>query len=337
MLQELSECNGVSGAESKVRSLIRSVIESDVDDIVEDAYGNLITRKGARTPLKILLAAHMDEVGFMITSITKDGFLKFRTIGIVPHVLLAKKVTVGPDEIPGVIGHKPVHHMTEDERKKIPLLDKLFIDIGACSKDDAQKMVEIGMHGTFDTAFSQEGDHIFGKAFDNRIGCYIMIQLIKTITCPCMFAFTTQEEVGLRGARIAAYSTAPRLAIAIDTTASGEWPAEEDVPRYPEIGKGPVLSIADRSVISDRKVVALIERTARDIGIAVQYKKPGIGGTDAGAIHVSREGVRSAVIQTPARYIHSPLSIASMRDIDNSIALVRATVERIHAEGARWN
>jgi len=337
MLQELSECNGVSGAESNVRSLIRSVIESDVDDIVEDAYGNLIARTGKRTPVKILLAAHMDEVGFMITSISKDGFLKFRTIGIVPHVLLAKKVTVGPDEIPGVIGHKPVHHMTEDERKKIPTLDKLFIDIGACSKDDAQKMVEVGMHGTFDTAFSQEGDYIYGKAFDNRIGCYILIQLIKSIACPCMFAFTTQEEVGLRGARIAAYSTAPRLAIAIDTTASGEWPAEEDVPRYPEIGKGPVLSIADRSVISDRKVVAFIEQTARDIGIVVQYKKPGVGGTDAGAIHVSREGVRSAVIQTPARYIHSPLSIASMRDIDNTIALVRATVERIHAEGARWN
>lgn len=337
MLQELSECIGVSGSESKVRNLIKGMIENDVDDIVEDAYGNLIARNGKQSAAKILLAAHMDEVGFMITGISKDGFLKFRTIGIVPHVLLAKKLIVGTDEIPGVIGLKPIHHVTHDERKKLPTIDKLFIDIGACSKDEAQKMVEVGTHGTFDTAFSQEGDFIYGKAFDNRIGCYILIQLIKTMQCPCMFAFTTQEEVGLRGARIAAYSTAPRVAIAIDTTASGEWPAEEDVPRYPEIGKGPVLTIADRSIISDRKVVALMEQTARDSGIPYQYKKPGIGGTDAGAIHVSREGVRAAVIQTPARYIHSPLSIASMKDVDNNIALVRVSVERILAEGARWN
>ena len=337
MLQELSECIGVSGSESKVRSLIRDVIESHVDDIVEDAYGNLIARRGKPTTARILLAAHMDEVGFMITGITKEGFLKFRTIGIVPHVLLAKKVILGMDEIPGVIGHKPIHHMTVDERKKMPLIDNLFIDIGARSKDDAEKMVEKGMHGTFDTAFSQEGDRIFGKAFDNRIGCYILIQIVKTIKCPCIFAFTTQEEVGLRGARIAAYSTAPRVALAIDTTASGEWPDEEDNPTYPEIGKGPVLTIADRSIITDRKVVAVLEQTAQNRNIPYQYKKPGIGGTDAGAIHISREGVRAAVVQTAARYIHSPLSIASMKDINNNITLVRDAAERIHDEGARWN
>ncbi len=337
MLQELSECIGVSGAESKVRNLIRAIIEPDIDDIVEDAYGNLIARRGKPAAARILLAAHMDEVGFMIAGITKEGFLKFRTIGIVPHVLLAKKVIVGTDEIPGVIGHKPIHQMTDDERKKMPAIDNLFIDIGAHSKDDAQKMVEVGTHGTFDTAFSQEGDRIYGKAFDDRIGCYILIQIIKTIRCPCMFAFTTQEEVGLRGARIAAYTTAPKVALAIDTTASGEWPAEEDIPKYPEIGKGPVLTIADRSIIADREVVSVLEQTAQNNNISYQYKKPGIGGTDAGAIHVSREGVRAAVVQTAARYIHSPMSIASMKDINDNIALVRATVERIHAEGARWN
>lgn len=339
MLAELSECIGVSGSENRVRSLIRSAIEHDVDDIVEDAYGNLIAHRGKRSAAKILLAAHMDEVGFMITGITKDGYLKFQTIGILPHVLLAKKVIIGEDDIPGVIGHKSVHLTTDDERKKMPAVKSLFIDIGARSRDDAQKMVEIGTHGTFDTRFSQEGDIIYGKAFDNRIGCYILVRLIKTMACPCLFAFTTQEEVGLRGARIVAYTAAPRVALAIDTTASGEWPSEdeEDMPRYPEIGKGPVVTITDRSVIADRKLVSLLRNTAKANRIPYQYKKPGIGGTDAGSIHLNREGVRAAVVQTPARYIHSPMSIASMRDINNGIRLIQATVEHIQSEGAKWN
>lgn len=337
MLKALSELYGVSGGEGAVREFIKDLVQHDVSQSFEDPYGNLIIRKGREARPRILLAAHMDEVGFIITGIDKNGLLRFKTIGIIPHVLLAKRVVVGKKEIPGVIGHKPVHQAKEDEMKKVPDTKSLFIDIGAPSKEEAEKLVEVGELGTFATKFSEVGDSIYGKAFDNRIGCYMLVELIRNTDLPIYGAFTVQEEAGLRGAKIVGYRVSPHIALAIDTTASGEWPAEKDIPLYPEIGKGTVISIADRSLICDRGLVSLLEETAQKNNIPYQFKRPMIGGTDAGAIHTSRQGVRAAVIQTPARYIHSPISIASKKDINAGIQLLADSIQRILKEKTLWS
>ncbi len=337
MLKALSECFGVCGGEQSVRELIRKSVENDVSEIIEDPYGNLIVRKGKKVTPKVLLAAHMDEVGLIITGLNKNGLLKFAAIGISPQVLLAKRVVIGKNRVSGVIGHKPIHQAKEEEMKKIPETKELFIDIGVSSKEEAHKLVEIGDLSTFATHFCENGDRIYGKAFDNRIGCYILMQLLKKTDLPVYCAFTVQEEAGLRGARIVAYRVSPQIAIAIDTTASGEWPAEKDVPLYPEIGKGPVIAIADRSIICDKRLVRLLEETAQENNIPYQFKRPMIGGTDAGSIHVTKKGVRTAVVQTAARYIHSPLSIASKKDIELGIKLLTCAVQKILKEDSLWS
>lgn len=319
---------GVSGDECRVRQYIRKKIEHKVDEIIEDSYGNLIARKGSSRGLRILLAAHMDEVGLMITGIDKNGLLRFHAIGIMPHVLLAKRVLIGENKVCGVIGHKPIHLTKDEEMKKAPEAKGLFIDIGAASKEVASELVAVGDYAVFDTDFRENGDLISGKAFDNRIGCHILMRLIES-DLPLYYAFTVQEEVGLRGAGITAYRVKPDIAFAIDTTSSGEWPEEKDVPTYPVIGKGPTITVADRRVICDRKIVQTLRETAEAGRIPYQIKRPMVGGTDAGTMHLVREGVRCGVVAVPARYIHSPLAVASKKDITAAIKLVDRSIRRI--------
>ncbi len=336
MLKALSELAGVSGDESRVREYVRDKIGKYVADIAEDPYGNLIIRKGKPSKPRILVAAHMDEVGFMITGIEKSGLLKFHAIGMLPGILMAKRVRIGKEGVPGVIGHKPIHLTKKEEMEKIPDMKDLFIDIGVSSKDAASKLVQVGDYATFDTQFHEGGDIIEGKAFDDRIGCYILLELIMKSDAPIYYAFTVQEEVGLRGARIAAYRVNPDVALAVDTTASGEWPTEKDVAQYPAIGKGPVITIADRSAICDEKIVGLIKGTADEIGVPHQMKKPMIGGTDAGAMHLIRTGVRTAVVSVAARYIHSPLAVASKKDIRSAIKLIDHSIQKIRRKEKLW-
>ncbi|MGQ9464719.1 MAG: M42 family metallopeptidase [bacterium] len=336
MLKELCEICSVSGDEDKIRLFIKEKIYNYVTDLEEDAYGNLIVRKGKEKRPKILLAAHMDEVGMMITNIEKNGFLKFKTIGLRAQSILAKKVVVGEKQIPGVIGHKPIHLSNPSERNKIPEVKDLFIDIGVGSKEEAEKFVQIGDLATFATHFRKDGDIIYGKAFDNRIGCYVLIKLIQETNLDAYFAFTVQEELGLRGAKIVAYRVDPDIAIAVDTTGANESPDKKDQPLYPVLGKGPALTIADATIICDKKIIKIFENTAKNYRIPHQLKQPMIGGTDAGVIHLARKGIPTAVLSTPARYIHSPLSIASMKDIKNTIKLLTFTVEEI-LRGAKWN
>lgn len=329
MLKELCELSGVSSQEDKVRDFIRQNIQDNVQEIIEDSYGNLIARKGPVTKPKLMLAAHMDEVGFMIMHIEKNGLLKFKPIGIAVQTLLAKRVVIGKDRIPGVIGAKPVHLIQEDEAKKWPEIKNLFIDIGAASKEAASKLVEIGDCGTFDTAYRENGDTMYGKAFDNRLGCFMLIDLIRTQGLPGYYVFSVQEEMGLRGAQIAGFRVAPDVALAVDTTGSVEWPTDQDVPSAPAIGGGPVITVSDLRVICDRRLVNLLTETAQQHGISYQIKKPGVGGTDAGPIHLVRSGVPTAVLSLPARYIHSPLSMASRNDLSLGIKLLTLTVEKI--------
>jgi endoglucanase len=336
VLKELCELTGVSGDESRVRDYIKQKVKKHVDDIIEDTYGNLIVRKGKQKKPKVVLAAHMDEVGLVIKGIDKDGLLRFHAIGIMPNVLLAKRIMVGKDRICGVIGHKPIHLTKKDEMKKVPETKNLFIDIGVKSKDAAGKIVQIGDYATFDTLFRENGDFIAGRAFDNRIGCYVLMQLILESDLPLYYAFTVQEELGLRGAQIAAYRVRPDIAFAVDTTSSGEWPEEKDVPQYPVIGKGPTITVADRRVICDPEIVKLLRTTAEEEGIPCQIKRPMVGGTDAGTMHLVHEGVRSAVIAVPARYIHSPLAIASKKDIKAAVKLIECSIRRIMGKEKLW-
>lgn len=337
MLKELSELIGVSGDEQRVCAYIKDAIANDIDEMMEDAYGNLIVRRGKTDKPRVLLAAHMDEIGFIITAIEKTGFLRFKTIGISPHVLLAKRVVIGKNDTPGVITAKPIHLVKKDERMKAVNIEDIFIDIGAASYEETARLIEIGDLGTFDTQYYERDGTLFGKAFDDRVGCYILMKILETTDFPLYCAFTTQEEAGLRGARIAGYRVSPDIALAVDTTASGEWPIEKDMPAYPVIGKGPVISIADRSVICDRSLVAFLRETAQVNNIPFQDKKPMIGGTDAGPIHITKQGVRSAVIQTTARYIHSPLSIVAERDIEDGIKLIIHSLEGIFTKESLWN
>jgi putative aminopeptidase FrvX len=334
MLKELSELHGVSGDEHLVSDYIKNAISGHVAEITEDDYGNLIVRKGNPARPRIMLAAHMDEVGFMITGIEKTGLLKFKTIGLSPQVVPGKRVIIGKNKVPGVIGNKPIHHSKKEDLEKIQEIKTLSIDIGADSKETALKIVEIGELGTFDTDFREQDDVIYGKAFDNRLGCFMLVQMILRTDLPIYCVFTVQEEAGLRGARIAAYRVSPDLGIAVDTTSSGEWPSDKDVPLYPELGKGPAVTITDSSLICDRNLVRLIEKTADDHNLPYQIKRPMIGGTDAGPIHLTREGIPSAVVAVPARYIHSPLSIASKKDVDTGIMLLSLSVENMLKEYA---
>jgi putative aminopeptidase FrvX len=337
MLKELSEMVGVSGGETEVREFIKRQIKRSVSEIFEDTYGNLIVKRGKKTLPNIMLAAHMDEVGMVITGIEKDGLLRFKTIGIPSRVLLAKRVLIGEKKICGIIGHKPIHLTRDEDRGKLPEIKDLFIDIGAKKNIVARTLITIGDVGTFDTAFREQNGIIFGKALDNRIGCYILIKLIQQTDLPIYYAFTVQEEAGLRGARIAGYRVSPHIAFAVDTTASAEWPLDKDLSQSPQIGKGPVITIADRSVICDTRLVSLLVDTAHENKIKYQFKQPMVGGTDAGPMHLAREGARSAVMSIPARYIHSPLSIASRADIENGITLLACSIQKILKNGDIWN
>uniref|UniRef100_A0A7C4XU39 M42 family peptidase n=1 Tax=candidate division WOR-3 bacterium TaxID=2052148 RepID=A0A7C4XU39_UNCW3 len=332
MLRELCELIGVSGDEEMVKDYLKNSISDEVDEIVEDTYGNLIVRKG-KGKIKVMLVAHMDEVGFMITGINKNGLLRFKTIGIPPAVMLAKRVIIGKHRIIGVVGNKPAHFVNDEEGKKKPEEKSLFIDIGVNSKEEAEKFVEIGETGTFDTDFYEDDNLFMGRALDNRIGCFVLSQLIKNTDLPCYYAFTTQEEVGLRGAKIVGYRISPDVAIAVDTTGANEFPTEKDVPQYPVLGSGPVITIADYSIICSQKLVSLIVQTAVKNNIPYQYKQPMVGGTDAGSVHLVKGGIPSAVISTPARYIHSPLAIAAKLDVNQTISLLAKGVEEIIKKG----
>jgi endoglucanase len=337
LLKELSEAFGVSGHEDAVRKLILDTIKDWVDEHHVDALGNLIAfKKGTgNARRKVMVSAHMDEVGLMIMHIEKEGSLRFRPVGGIDHrILLAKKVLVGDDKVPGVIGMKPIHLLERKERERVAEVKELSIDIGASSKEEAERLVKIGDYAAFDVSFSELGGELRtakGKAFDDRAGCAVLVELLRDrYPFDLYAAFTVQEEVGLRGARVAAYSIAPDLAFALEGTICDDLPKKRDVSPTTILGAGPAITIMDRSVIADRRLVQLLVDTAEQNGIPYQFKQPGMGGTDAGAIHRTREGVPSVVVSVPSRYIHSPACLLSLNDFDSTVRLMRATLAQVN-------
>lgn len=335
LLRALSDAPGVSGDEASVRKTIREAIQDHVDEVRVDNLGTLIAKKGpangSNGSLRVMVAAHMDEVGFMVVNISKDGTLKFRTVGgIDPRVVLSKAVRIGDDGVPGIIGVKPIHLMNRAETNKVLDIENLVIDIGATSEDDAKKSVKLGDYVSFDTHFSQAGGLAKGKAFDDRAGCAVLAALLEE-DYPFEFyaAFTVQEELGLRGARVAAYDINPDVAFALEGTIADDLPKDKDTSPTTEVGKGPAITFMDRSVIPDKRLVRLLVDTAEAHGIPYQFRRALGGGTDAGRIHLAREGIPSAVISVPCRYIHSPAALLSPEDFGHTIELMTHALKRL--------
>jgi len=338
LLQRLSDARGVSGKEDAVREIILDEIRTHVDEYRVDNIGNLIATVhasgGTEKPHRVMVDAHMDEVGLMITQVDKNGMLRFRPVGgIDPRVLPAKRVLIGQDAIPGVIGIKAVHLVTREEAEKVIKFDQLYIDIGAKKKEEAQEVIRLGDVASFVTQSRLLGRTVMGKAFDDRVGCAVLAELVKErYPIELVAVFSVQEEVGTRGARVAAYDIEPEVAIALEGTICDDLPRKEDVTPVTQMGHGPAITKMDRSLVCDRRLVDLLVRVATEIEIPYQFKAPGLGGTDAGAIHLVREGVPAVAVSVPARYIHTPVSFISLDDFENAVKLMKEALRRLDAE-----
>ena len=334
LLRELTETVGVSGDEGAVRKIVSSRAETFADDLRTDAMGNLlVVRKSAgRRRLKLMLAAHMDEVGLMVVAIEKHGGLKFGTVGGIRATQLpGKPVWVGQDRVPGVIGMVPVHLASKDELKRTVAIESMTIDIGASSEEAAQRKVTVGDRVSFATPFLLTEPRIRAKALDDRLGVTILLQLLEEPVegVELLGAFTVQEEIGLRGARIAAHSLDPDAAIALDCTPARDlptWDGEENTEYNSKLGAGPAIYAADRSTLAHPGLLRHMIETAEREEIKYQIRQPGGGSTDAGVIHLAREGIPSISVSVPARYIHTAASVVKISDWNDTVALARAAV-----------
>ncbi len=336
LLEKLSNARGTSGNEAEVREILIEQVKSRVDNYRVDTMGNLITFKKAkgarRNALKVMLAAHMDEIGLMIVHVDSKGYLKFSKVGgIDDRVLLSKAVLIGKDKRVGVIGSKPAHLLNRKERDQVVESDSMNIDIGAKSKEEALGAVKIGDYATFATVFAEMGDGLVkGKALDDRAGCALLAELVqRNYPFDLYGVFTVQEEVGLRGARVAAYAVEPDVAFALESTVCDDSPKQKDVSPTTRLGLGPAISVADRTTIADRRLVNLLIETAKENRIPYQIKQPMIGSTDAGRIHISKEGVPSIAIAVPTRYIDSPVSLMSLEDFNNTLTLMTKALPKL--------
>jgi len=321
LVKELCTLDGVSSFEDQVREYIKKRVAPYADEMYEDVMGNLIVhKKGSVKPVeKIMFAAHMDEVGLIIKSITDEGFLRFGTVGgIDTRVMIGKRVLIGEKNIPGIIGIKAVHLMGKEERKSVPKITDMYIDIGAKDKEDAQKVVEIGDYAVFDSDPVEFGDGFLkARAIDDRVGCATMIRLIEQgPEVDAWYAFTVQEEVGTRGSGPAAFAIEPGIAIILEGTTAGDMPGTEPHRKVCAPGKGPVLPFMDNSAIYDKGIHNLLIKIAEDNGIMWQTKEYVSGGTDAGTIQRTRAGTKVGAISAAVRYIHSPSCVASIKDFE---------------------
>ena len=326
-LFELCRLSGVSGDEDRVREYIREKAAPYADSVRTDALGNLIVfKKGAKsTGNKLLIAAHMDEVGLIITRITDDGFLKFDFVGGVDRrVAIGKPVVVGENNIPGIIGLKAIHLVKRDEMRKTPKTDALYIDIGAKNKEEALKLVQPGTYGCFVGEPEEFGDGLLkAKAIDDRVGCAIMLSLLKKdLPMDVTFAFTVQEEVGTRGAFGAAFSVTPEIGLVLETTTAANLPDVEPHRQVCAPGKGPVISYMDGATIYDRPLFEKLRDLAEANNIPWQTKEYIAGGNDARTIQRTKSGVRVAAMSAAVRYLHAPTSVGSMADFENMERLV---------------
>jgi tetrahedral aminopeptidase len=337
LLQQLTEAVGVSGEEKEVRLLIRDLIAEHVAEWRVDAMGNLIARKpgtGAH-PWRVMVDAHMDEVGLMITEIDSNGSLQFQGVGgFDDRALLGKVVQVGGKKLTGVIGARPIHLLKGNQRHTVVKRDAMRIDIGAKNRDDAAGKVKIGDRAAFVTPYEEIGATAVAKAFDNRAGCAALIELLRAEPYPfdLYAAFTVQEEVGLRGARVAAYSVNPDVALILECTPAFDLPNERDVSPNVALSKGPSIYVMDAGTIQDPRLVSHITRTAAQLGIPFQIRQPGGGGTNTASIQRAHGGIPAATIAVPGRYAHTPAMMINLEDYANVVRLAEATLRNLPEE-----
>lgn len=330
LIRELSLAFGPSGYEVPVADLIEGKIKDFCDGYTRDSMGNLIAvlHCGDATERKrVMLSAHMDEVGVMVTAIEKDGLLRFDTVGgIDVSVLEGRLMTMGDERgtLPALVASKAIHHVKRSDRSKANEITKLYIDIGATSKEEAEELISVGSFGVFNSPFylfGEKGEFMKGKALDDRVGCALLIQVMRELyddrpqlDLDLYFCFTVREEIGLSGAKTAANKIRPQLAIVLESTAVADLPCVDAARRVADLGGGGAISIADRATLYDRELISF----ALDVGIKnsipVQTKRYVSGGNDAGSIHKSGSGVKVLALSLPTRYLHSPACVAKVSD-----------------------
>ncbi|MFX0065003.1 MAG: M42 family metallopeptidase [Candidatus Hermodarchaeota archaeon] len=340
ILQTLTEAFGPAGFEDEVRESIKTQIRGYVDKMEVDGLGNLIAFRQGTDPEGpvLMLDAHMDEIGLMVTTVDPQGFLRFVPIGgwdprILPAQILKIRTEDGSYRT-GVIGANPPH-IVKDRSKPFDIHD-LFVDVGATSKEEAEKMgFKAGCPAIIPREFQQLSENrVLGKALDDRAGCAVLIRVLERLfeskhKVNIAANFAVQEEVGGRGATVAAFRIEPHAALALEGTVGADTPGVPEHLMPTGTGRGPAITIMDHSLISNPKLVALLKQIAKEEKIPVQYRKPIGGGTDAGRIHIVRSGIPSAVVSIPCRYIHSPISILSLKDFDNAVKLVTGFCQKI--------
>jgi len=338
LLERLCNASAVSGDEREVRSIVLEQVRPLADEVKVDPLGSVYAirhARGVKNPLRVMLDAHMDEVGFLIVADEENGLFRFIKIGgIDDRVLPGKTVLVGKDNLPGVIGAKAIH-LTEpgETENKIPL-DTLRIDIGP-----GGGKVKPGDRATYATRFKEVGPSFIAKALDNRLGCTTLIEILRAVQSSpdldhieLLLAWSVQEEIGGRGARVAAYALDPELAIALDATPAHDLPPfddSENATYNTRLGFGPAIYLADAGTLGDPRIARHLLKTGDELGIPYQIRQPGSGGTDAAAIHKSRAGIPSISISVPGRYLHTAASVVRRSDWENSIRLVWNALARM--------
>ncbi|MCD8187718.1 MAG: M42 family metallopeptidase [Ruminococcus sp.] len=332
LLKELCLIDGISGDETAVRDFIIGRVK-DLCEYRTDNLGNLICfKKGKKTPeKKLMVAAHMDEVGFIVTYIRNDGTISFGTVGgIDTSVIIGRRVKVGKNKLSGVIGSTAVHNLSKKQRESAPEISELYIDIGAADKAEAEKYVKLGDCVYFDSEYAEFGKScVKSKAIGDRAGCAIMIKLMEQeLKYDTYFVFNVQEEIGLRGSTVSAFSVQPDIAIVLEATTASDIDGVGGAKCVCSLGGGPVVSFMDRSTMYDKELYRFAFDAAEKEGIPCQTKTMIAGGNDSGAIHISGKGVRTLAVSVPCRYLHSPSCLINYEDFENSYRLVKSLIKR---------
>ncbi len=318
IIRQLVQVPGPSGYEKQIRETIRQLIQPYADDIQTDALGNLIARKGKKTKngKRIMLAAHIDEIGIMVTHVDENGFVRFTNIGgVFPRYTPAGRVRF-LDGTTGVIGTEQI-----DDPYKVPKLEKMYIDVGATSKETCP--VKTGDVAVFERAFAEMGKRLVSKAMDDRISVAVLIETLRQLKSSpheIHFVFTVQEEVGVRGSMTAAYQITPEIGLAVDVTRTGDTP--KGIKMDVSLGKGPAIKVRDSMTLADPRIVDWMIATAKNNQIPYQLEVLERGGTDAHAIQLSKAGVPAGCLSIPCRYIHSPSEMIDLDDVENAVKLL---------------
>jgi putative aminopeptidase FrvX len=320
LIQKLVETQGPSGYETQIRSVVRKEVEPFADALQVDTLGNLIVQKGRGSAdgIKIMLAAHIDEIGVMVTQVDENGFVRFTTLGGVRLSNCVSGRVKFLNGASGVIFMEPLDDMT-----KLPTIEQLYIDLGLSSSQDA--MVRIGDVGTFDRPFLDLGKRLVAKSMDDRIGAAVLIETLRQIKSTphqLYFVFSTQEEVGLRGATTAAFGIDPDLGLSVDVTDTGDTPRRTKVRMEVSLGKGPAIKVRDSGMLADRRVVDWMVRGAENLKLPYQMEILERGTTDARAMQIARAGIPAGCLSIPCRYIHSPSEMVDFEDVQNAVHLL---------------